>query len=83
MRPIWVAWSVVAFPIGWVVSTVFLAVLFYGVFTPIGARVPTRRAATCWRFVAPMRGRYWKPRPAARNKRAVFQTELAVRSRRN
>src|SRR5262245_52106089 len=35
VRPIWVAWSVIAFPIGWLLSTVFLAVLFYAVFTPV------------------------------------------------
>jgi hypothetical protein len=36
LRPIFVGWMVLAFPIGWVVSLVALAVLFYGVFTPIG-----------------------------------------------
>lgn len=72
MRPIWVVWSVVAFPIGWVVSTVFLAVLFYAIFTPIGIvfrltgrdTLALRRADT---------RTYWKPRPAARDKRAYFR----------
>ena len=36
VRPIFVGWMVVVFPIGWVVSKVILAVLFYGLFTPIG-----------------------------------------------
>jgi hypothetical protein len=72
MRPIWVVWSVVAFPIGWVVSRVFLGVLFYVVFTPIGITfrlmgrdiLALRRADT---------RTYWRPRPAARDKRAYFR----------
>ena len=36
VRHIFVTWSVIAFPIGWVVSWIALGLLFYGVFTPIG-----------------------------------------------
>lgn len=36
LRPVYFAFVVVAFPIGWVLSHVLLAVVFYGVFTPIG-----------------------------------------------
>jgi hypothetical protein len=72
MRPIWVVWSVVAFPVGWVVSTVFLSILFYAVFTPVGFVfhltgrdvLGLRRADV---------GTYWKPRPAAREKRQYFR----------
>ena len=72
MRPIWVAWSVVAFPIGFVVSTVILAVLFYAMFTPIGLvfRLAGRDALALRR--ADVRT-YWKPRPAARDKRQYFR----------
>jgi hypothetical protein len=35
MRRIYVAATVVTFPIGWVVSRVLLAVIFYGIFTPV------------------------------------------------
>jgi hypothetical protein len=37
IRPIYVSWMVAAFPIGWVVSHVILAMIFYGLFTPLGA----------------------------------------------
>jgi hypothetical protein len=37
MRPIYVAWLVAAFPIGWVVSRVLLMILFFGVATPLAA----------------------------------------------
>lgn len=36
VKPIFVAWMVAAFPIGWVVSHVLLALVFYGLFTPLG-----------------------------------------------
>lgn len=35
LRPVFTAWMAVAFPIGWVVSRVVLAALYYLVFTPI------------------------------------------------
>jgi hypothetical protein len=72
MRPIWVGWSVLAFPIGWVVSTVFLAVLYYAVFTPIGMvfRLTGRDTLALRRSDART---YWRTRPAARDKRAYFR----------
>jgi hypothetical protein len=36
VRPIYVGWMVLAFPIGWTVSQLILALLYYGLFTPIG-----------------------------------------------
>jgi Saxitoxin biosynthesis operon protein SxtJ len=36
VRPIFVGWMVLAFPIGWTVSHLMLACLFYGVITPLG-----------------------------------------------
>src|SRR2546428_6198242 len=35
VRHIYVMWSVLAFPIGWVVSWLAVGLLFYGIFTPI------------------------------------------------
>lgn len=72
MRPIWVVWSVVAFPIGWVVSQTILAVLFFGVFTPIGLvfRAQGRDPLALRR---PAGGSYWRPKPAARDKRQYFR----------
>jgi len=35
LRPVFVGWMVLAFPIGWAVSLVMMAVLFFGIFTPI------------------------------------------------
>src|SRR5262249_18312796 len=72
VRFVYVPWSVVGFPIGWVVSTLVLAVLFYGVFTPLGLvfrasgrDVLTRRRAQV--------DSYWSPKPAARTAREYFR----------
>ena len=35
LRPIFVGWMVMVFPIGWLMSRVLLGVLFYGLFTPL------------------------------------------------
>ena len=72
VRPVWVAWMVVAFPIGWVVSTVFLAILFYGVFTPIGLafRLSGRDALALKRA---SRQSYWSLRPEPRDARQYFR----------
>jgi hypothetical protein len=36
LRPIFVGWLMLAFPIGWVVGRVALAVIFFGLFTAVG-----------------------------------------------
>jgi len=35
LKPVFVGWTVAVFPLGWVVSHLVLAVLFFGVFTPV------------------------------------------------
>jgi uncharacterized membrane protein HdeD (DUF308 family) len=72
VRYVYVAWSVVAFPIGWLVSTVVLGVLFYGLFTPIGLafRASGRDLLARRR---PLVASYWRPKPAARTSREYFR----------
>jgi hypothetical protein len=58
VRPIYAGAMILAFPIGWVVSHAFLAVLYYAVLTPIGMvfrfgkrdRLGLKRpdSETCW-----------------------------------
>ncbi len=59
MKPIYVGWMVAAFPIGWTVSLVLLAIVYYVVFTAFGlvfkafgrdalGRSFDRGAATYW-----------------------------------
>jgi Saxitoxin biosynthesis operon protein SxtJ len=64
VRLIFVGWMVLAFPIGWTVSQVMLALMFYGLFAPIGlvfrliGRDALRRARPSGRES------YWDPKPA-------------------
>lgn len=59
MKPIYVGWMVAAFPIGWLVSLVLLAIVYYVVFTGFGlvfrafgrdllGRSFDRQASTYW-----------------------------------
>jgi uncharacterized membrane protein HdeD (DUF308 family) len=72
VRGVYVGWSVVAFPIGWMVSTAILAVLFFGVFTPIGLAF---RAFGRDKLALRRRNveSYWQPKPAARVAREYFR----------
>lgn len=36
IQPIYKGWMILVFPIGWLVSNLILACLFYGVITPVG-----------------------------------------------
>ncbi len=36
VRPVYVVWMLLTFPIGWVLSHLVLALVYYGVVTPIG-----------------------------------------------
>jgi hypothetical protein len=73
IRPIFVGWMCLAFPIGWVVSHVLLACAFYGLFTPIALffRLIGRDALA--RRHRPEGETYWTPKPAARDVRSYFR----------
>jgi Saxitoxin biosynthesis operon protein SxtJ len=59
IKPIFIGWMALAFPIGWVISRLILGILFYGLFTPVAwifrlmgrdamALKPQPQAATYW-----------------------------------
>jgi len=64
IRPIFVAWLIVAFPIGWTVSALTMIAIFLFVMCPIGLlfRLKQRDALELRR--QPGRASYWKPKPA-------------------
>jgi hypothetical protein len=73
LRPIFVAWLVVAFPIGWVVSRVLMAVTFFGVITPLALFFRLRR-----RDALQLRGStgsqsYWSPRTQPTDAASYFR----------
>jgi hypothetical protein len=73
VRPVYVGWMILAFPIGWTVSQALLAVIFYGLFTPVGllfrllGRDPLHRARQ------PGLESYWTPKPSVSDPRRYFK----------
>ena len=61
---LYVASMIAVFPIGWTVSRLILAVLFYGVFTPVGLSFRLIGRDALQRRRPPDRPTYWLPKPA-------------------
>ncbi len=64
VRPIFVVWMVVAFPIGWTISRVLLALVFYGLFTPLGLAFRLVGRDPLGRAPRPNRSTYWTAKAA-------------------
>ncbi len=60
-KPLYLGWMYAVLPIGWTISHVLLAAIYYLVFTPIGLimRLAGRDPLRC-RF-DPLAGTYWQP----------------------
>jgi hypothetical protein len=73
VRPVFVAWMVLAFPVGWAVAYALLAVVFYGIFTPLGLgfRLAGRDVLGLRRPAG--RESYWWPKPAADGVASYFR----------
>ena len=64
LRPVFVGWMILVFPIGWTVSHLLLGLLFFGVFTPVGLLLricgkdslllKRPAAGSCWRPKSPV-----------------------------
>jgi hypothetical protein len=65
VRPVFVAWMVLVFPIGWTSSRLLLAMVFYGLFTPLGLVLRWTGRDVLLRRFRPDQASYWIPRPAA------------------
>jgi Saxitoxin biosynthesis operon protein SxtJ len=72
MRFIYVGWMVLAFPIGWTVSQIMLAVMFFGLFAPIGLVFRFMNRDALRRRRNP-ESSYWTPKPAPSDVRSYFR----------
>ena len=73
IRPIFVGWMVAAYPIGWVISRLLTAVLYYGLFTPVGLLFRLAgRDPLMLRRRADLPS-YWLPRPATTDARRYLR----------
>jgi hypothetical protein len=73
LKPVFVAATILTFPIGWVLSHVILAIMYYGLITPVGLffRLIGRDALALRRPEAA--ASYWAPKPAATDVRRYFR----------
>jgi len=73
LRWIFVAWMVVAFPIGWLVSWLLLALLYFLVFTPLALWFRFRGRDQLGRKPAPDHASFWEPKHTPRDPRSYFR----------
>jgi hypothetical protein len=72
-RRIYVAWMYGVFPVGWVVSHVILAVVFYAVFAPTGVLLRLFGKDPMSRAFERPRASYWIPREGTREQASYFR----------
>jgi Saxitoxin biosynthesis operon protein SxtJ len=72
IRLVFVGATVLAFPIGWVVSHTILAVLFYGVLTPVGLFFQLLGRDPLLLKRRTNNGSYWIAKPPVANPRDYF-----------
>jgi len=73
VRLIYIGWMVLAFPIGWTISQIILAVMFFGLFAPIALLFRLLGRDPLHRTRHPERESYWAPKPASADLRRYFK----------
>jgi hypothetical protein len=78
IRPAAVRWlfvgaTVLAFPIGWVVSQIMVAIMYYGILTPLALWFRLRGRDLLSRKPAPNRASFWAPKHTPEDMRAYFR----------
>ena len=68
IKPVFVGWMVLAYPIGWTVSRIVLSIIFYGLFTPVACvfRIMGRDALGL--RMQPAATSYWRAKPSTTDK---------------
>jgi Saxitoxin biosynthesis operon protein SxtJ len=72
LRPIYSGWMVAAFPLGWLVSHVLLALLYFGLFTPLALAFKLLGRDALRRRREPDLVTYWAPKAAVSDVRSYF-----------
>lgn len=73
LRYLFVGLSALTFPVGWVVSNVLMALLYYGVVTPIGLALRLTQRSTIRRGFEPQAKSYWTPRSSSTDTQQYFR----------
>jgi hypothetical protein len=73
LRPVFVGWMVVIYPISWVTSRLLLACVFYCLFTPLGLFFKLLGRDALARRLRADQDSYWAAKPAAADVRSYFR----------
>ena len=73
VRPVYVAWMGLAFPIGWTVSHVMMLAAFFLVLTPIGLAMRLSGHDPMQRRLDRQARTYWQPRPRRADLKSYFR----------
>jgi hypothetical protein len=73
VRPVYVAATVLTFPLGWVMSRLLLAALYYGVFTPLGLLLWLLGRDALRLRPCPQQASYWEEKPAPQDVGRYFR----------
>lgn len=73
LRPVYLLWMGLAFPIGWLVSHLILGLLFFGLLTPIGLLMRLAGHDPLRLKPDPAEASYWSERPAEADTSRYFR----------
>jgi hypothetical protein len=73
VRPIFVGWMILAFPIGWLISRIVLGLAFYAVFTPVALVFRLSGRDALLRRFRPEARTYWSAKPTPADVRSYFR----------
>lgn len=73
IKPVYVVWMTLVFPIGWVVSHLCMALVFYGVVTPIGVFKRNWSGDPMERQIDRDCESYWQARQPAKSSESYFR----------
>lgn len=73
LRPVWITLSLVAVPIGFVISHIVMSLIFYGLFTPLALFFKLIGRDPMQRKLAPDAETYWEKRPPAPEAKRYFR----------
>lgn len=73
VRPVFTGWLTLMFPIGWVISHLILACVFYLVFTPLGLFFKVMGRDPLARKPRSDQPTYWMPKTVAADPRSYFR----------
>jgi len=73
LRPVFVGWMVLVYPISWLMSRLLLGCVFYCLFTPLGLFFKLIRRDALARRWRGDRDTYWAAKPGAADVRSYFR----------